>query len=91
MERDYGFHKLKSSKEHLSCYALWKERERHQCWRGDFNLSPQIKSRYCVPSLMNVVGPVAFLRKIEAFDNTSEGGSGLFLSLLEYMIKKDPG
>ncbi len=28
--------------------------------------------------------------KLDAFDNISEGGSGLFLSLLDYTIKKDP-
>lgn len=28
--------------------------------------------------------------KLDAFDNISEGGSGLSLSMLDYTIKKDP-
>ena len=30
VERDKGFHKHGNSKEHLSCYAMWEERERHR-------------------------------------------------------------
>ena len=53
------------------------------------------RNRYYVGSLIDVVGflvenQLPLRRKIEAFDDMSEGGSGLFLSMLSYTIKKDP-
>lgn len=52
------------------------------------------KNRYYVSSLIDIIGFLTenqlLLRgKNDAFD-MSEGGSGLFLSLLDYTIKKDP-
>lgn len=96
-EKDRGFHKHESSKEHLPWYTLWKERER------GIDAGKQIstlvdadqlqKNGYYVSSLIDVVGFLTETHfplqgKIDAFDNMSEGGSSLFLSLLDY--KKNP-
>lgn len=53
------------------------------------------KNRYYISSLIYVVGfleenQLPLRGKLEGFDNMSEGGSGLSLSLLDYTIKKDP-
>lgn len=53
------------------------------------------KNRYYVSSLIDVVGflvenQLPLRGKIDAFDDMSEGGSGLFLPMLYSTIQKDP-
>ncbi len=78
---------------------MWKESERHLNTRKEISTlvnSEQLwKNRYYISSLIDVVGflvenQLPLRGKIEASDNLPEGGSGLFLSLLDYKIKKDP-
>ncbi len=99
VERDRGFLKHEYSKEHFTCYAMWKESERHLNTRKEISTlvnSEQLwKNKYYISSLIDVVGflvenQLPLRGKIEASDNLPEGGSGLFLSLLDYKIKKDP-
>lgn len=87
--RDKGFHK----------HANSKERERRASTGKEIstlvNADQLRKNSYYISSLIDVVGflvenQLPLRGKIEAFDNMSEGGSGLFLSLLDYTIKKDP-
>ncbi|KAI2645227.1 Zinc finger MYM-type protein 1 [Labeo rohita] len=98
-ETDRGFHKHQTSKEHLSSYAMWKERERRVSSGKEIstllNADQLQKNRYYVSSIIDVIGflvenQLPLRGKLDAFDNMSEGGSGLFLSLLDYTIKKDP-
>lgn len=99
MAKDRGFHKHDTSKDHMSCYAMWKERE--MCRNMGNKVSTLVnadqlrKNRYYVSSLIDVVGflvenQLPLRGKIDAFGDMSEGGSGLFLSMLYYTIQKDP-
>lgn len=80
----------------MSCYAMWKERERGVSSGKEvstlLNENQLHKNRYYISSLIDVVRFLAEnqLPLMEVFENMSEGGSGLFLSLLDYTIKKDP-
>ena len=98
-ETDRGFHKHETSKEHLSSYTMWKERQRRINTGKEIstliNTDQLRKNRYYVSSLVDVVGflvenQLPLRGKLDAFGDMSEGGSGLFLSLLDYTIKKDP-
>ncbi|KAL0968294.1 hypothetical protein UPYG_G00264930 [Umbra pygmaea] len=99
MAKDRGFHKHETSKDHMSCYAMWKEREMRRNTGNEVstlvNADQLRKNRYYVSSLIDVVGflvenQLPLRGKIDAFDDMSEGGSGLFLSMLYYTIQKDP-
>uniref|UniRef100_A0A8C1RPS8 DUF4371 domain-containing protein n=1 Tax=Cyprinus carpio TaxID=7962 RepID=A0A8C1RPS8_CYPCA len=99
MAKDRGFHKHETSRDHLSCYAMWKEREMRRNMGNEVstlvNADQLRKNRYYVSSLIDVVGflvenQLPLRGKIDAFDDMSEGGSGLFLSMLYYTIQKDP-
>uniref|UniRef100_A0A671QMD9 DUF4371 domain-containing protein n=1 Tax=Sinocyclocheilus anshuiensis TaxID=1608454 RepID=A0A671QMD9_9TELE len=53
------------------------------------------RNRYYMSSLIDVVeflvsNQLPLRGKIEAFDHLDEGGSGLFMSLVEFSIRKDP-
>ena len=80
VERGRGFHKDESSKEHISCYTLWKKQESRVNTGKEIstlvNADQLRKNRYYVSSLIDVVGFLAenqlpLRGKIEAFDNFS--------------------
>ncbi|KAK0153405.1 hypothetical protein N1851_004914 [Merluccius polli] len=68
----------------MSYYAMWKEREMRRNTGNEVstlvNTEQLRRNRYYLPPR----------GKIDAFDDMLEGGSGLFLSMLSYTIKKDP-
>ncbi|KAG9282357.1 zinc finger MYM-type protein 1-like [Astyanax mexicanus] len=97
-EREKGFHKHSTSKEHISCMTLWLEHGRRIKNNSEIstllNAEQLRKNRYYVSALIDVVGFLAenqlpLRGNADAFDDMAEGGSGLFLSLLDYTIKKD--
>ncbi|KAI7810397.1 putative zinc finger protein 862-like [Triplophysa rosa] len=78
---------------------MWKEQERRVSSGKEIstllNADQLQKNRYYVSSIIAVIGflvdnQLPLRGKLDAFDNMAEGGSGLFLSLLDYTIKKDP-
>lgn len=98
IESNKGFHKHATSKEHLMCDAIWREREKRT--ETDTEISTLVnteqlgRNRYYVSSIVDIVEFLATnqlpLRgKLDAFGTMSEGGSGLFLSLFEYTLRKD--
>ncbi|KAJ0066809.1 hypothetical protein NL108_002860, partial [Boleophthalmus pectinirostris] len=96
--KDRGFHQHETSKDHISCYAMWKEREMRRNTGSEVstlvNTDQLNRNRYYVGSLIDVIvflaeNQLPLRGKLDAFD-MSEGGSGLFLSMLDYIIKKDP-
>ncbi|ROL48867.1 Zinc finger MYM-type protein 1 [Anabarilius grahami] len=98
-EKDKGFHKHASSKEHLTCLARWKEHQMRIDSGKEISTllnSDQLgRNRYYLSALFDVVGFLAenqlpFRGSCDAFDDMAEDGSGLFLSLLNYTVKKDP-
>lgn len=97
--KQIGFHKHKTSNEHLSSYTMWKERERRVSSGNEISTLliavQRQKNRYYVSSIIDVIGFLVEIQlplrgKLDAFDNMSEGGSGLFLSLLDYKIIRIP-
>lgn len=99
MAKDRGFHQHETSKDHIVCFTMWKEREMRRNTGSEVstlvNTDQLNRNRYYVGSLIDVVvflaeNQLPLRGKLDAFDNMSEGGSGLFLSMLDYTIKKDP-
>lgn len=93
-ETEWGFHKHK----HLSSYTMWKERERRASTGKEIstllNAEQLQKNRYYMSSIIDIIGflgenQLPLPGKLDAFDNMAEGGR-VFLSLLDYTIKKDP-
>ncbi|KAL1268636.1 hypothetical protein QQF64_033999 [Cirrhinus molitorella] len=77
-ETDRGFHKHETSKEHISSYTMWKERER--CVSSGKEISTLLnedqlqKNRYYVSSIIDVIGflvenQLPLWGKLDAFDN----------------------
>lgn len=98
VEKDRGFHKHATSKEHLTCVLRWKENERRiDCGKEIstlLNADQLNRNRYYVSALIDVVGFLAenqipFRGSLDNFEDMSDGHSGLFLSLLNYTLKKD--
>lgn len=82
----------------MGCYTIWREKEsRSEKGKEIFTLrnTDQIKrNQYYVSSLVDVVeflvaNQFPLRGKVEVFDNTEDGGSGLFVSLLDFNIGKD--
>uniref|UniRef100_A0A8C4N1Y2 TTF-type domain-containing protein n=1 Tax=Eptatretus burgeri TaxID=7764 RepID=A0A8C4N1Y2_EPTBU len=97
VEKDRGFHKHATSKEHVTCVLRWKENERRiDCGEEIstlFNADQLNRDRYYVSALIDVVGFLAenqipFRGSLDNFEDMSDGHSGLFLSLLNYTLKK---
>lgn len=95
-ETERGFHK---HEQHLSSYTMWKERERRASTGKEIstllNADLLQKNKYYMSSIIDVIGflvenQLPLQGKLDASDNMAEGGSGLFLSLLDYTTKKDP-
>lgn len=59
MAKDRGFHKHETSKDHMSCYAMWKEREMCRNMGNEVstlvNADQLRKNWYYVSSLIDVV------------------------------------
>lgn len=77
---------------------MWKERKRYVSSGKEIstllNADKLQKNRYYMSSIIDFIGflvvnQLPLWGKLDVFDNMSEGGSGLFLSLLDYTIKKD--
>ncbi|CAM4655053.1 unnamed protein product [Leuciscus chuanchicus] len=99
VETNKGFNRHEMSKEHLTCYSMWKEKVSRIDKGKEISTllyAEQIqRNRYYMSSLIDVVeflvsNQLPLRGKIEAFDHMDEGGSGLFMSLLEFSIRKDP-
>ena len=95
-----GFHKHSTAKDHITCYAIWKEREK-RCEKGKeistLLTSEQIaRNRYYISSIVDVLeflvsNQLPLRGTSESFVSMldADGGNGLFLSLLEFSIRKD--
>lgn len=77
---------------------MWKERERRASTGKEIstllNAEQLQKNRYYMSSIIDIIGflgenQLPLPGKLDAFDNMAEGGR-VFLSLLDYTIKKDP-
>ena len=89
MKPNNGFHRHATSKEHLACYTMWRERE-SQSEKGKeistlINTDKLKINQYYVSSLVGVVefliaNQLPLRSKVEAFDNMEDGGSGQFMS-----------
>ncbi|ROI52181.1 Zinc finger MYM-type protein 1 [Anabarilius grahami] len=99
VETNKGFSRHEMSKEHLTCHSMWKEKVSRIDKGKEISTllyAEQIqRNRYYMSSLIDVVeflvsNQLPLRGKIEAFDHMDEGGSGLFMSLLEFSIRKDP-
>ncbi|CAM4732704.1 unnamed protein product [Leuciscus chuanchicus] len=99
VEAGKGLNKHAASKEHMTSMALWKEREKRtesgQEISTLFNSNQLARHRYYLSSIVDmveflVVNHLPLRGSTDAFDSLTEGGSGLFLSLFEYTLRKDP-
>lgn len=79
--------------------ALWKDREKQA--ESGLEISTMVNSnqlarnRYYLSSVVDmieflVVNHLPLRGSTDAFDSLTEDGSGLFLSLFEYTLRKDP-
>ncbi|CAM4607110.1 unnamed protein product [Leuciscus chuanchicus] len=79
--------------------ALWKEREKRTESGLEIstlvNINQLARNHYYLSSIVDmveflVVNNLPLRGSTDAFDSLTEGGSGLFLSLFEYTLRKDP-
>ncbi len=99
VEAGKGLNKHAASKEHITSMALWKDREK-RAERGleistMVNSNQLARNRYYLSSVVDmieflVVNQLPLRGSTDAFDSLTEDGSGLFLSLFEYTLRKDP-
>lgn len=92
METNKGFNGHDTSKEHLTCYSMWREKisrtEKRKEISTLLNADQIQRNRYYISAIIDVVeflvsNQLPLRGKIEVFENMHEGGSGLFMSLLQ--------
>uniref|UniRef100_A0A8C1TJI1 TTF-type domain-containing protein n=1 Tax=Cyprinus carpio TaxID=7962 RepID=A0A8C1TJI1_CYPCA len=99
VEAGKGLNKHAASKEHITSMTLWKDREKRA--ESGLEISTMVNSnqlarnRYYLSSVVDmieflVVNHLPLRGSTDAFDSLTEDGSGLFLSLFEYTLRKDP-
>ncbi len=99
VEAGKGLNKHAASKEHITSMALWKDREKRA--ESGLEISTMVNSnqlarnRYYLSSVVDmieflVVNHLPLRGSTDAFDSLTKDGSGLFLSLFEYTLRKDP-
>jgi len=99
-ETKKGFSKHADSKDHLACCVMWKEKENRSTNSKEIstllNSNAIERNKYYISSLIDVIEflgthQLAFRGTVdEAFSSMEDGGSGLFLSLLNFSMKNDP-
>lgn len=94
MDFSKGFSRHASAKEHLKCMALWKEKELRSI--AGTEVSTLVNSRQLDRNckyFSAIVDRVSCLKRassqLDAFQTMGEGGSGLFLSMMDYTLRKD--
>jgi len=98
-EAKKDFPRHADSKDHLACCVMWKEKENRSTNSKEIstllNSNAIEKNKYYISSLTDVIEflathQLAFRGTVEAFSSMEDGGSRLFLLLLNFSIKKDP-
>uniref|UniRef100_H2ZUD4 TTF-type domain-containing protein n=1 Tax=Latimeria chalumnae TaxID=7897 RepID=H2ZUD4_LATCH len=98
-ESNEGLNKHSSSKEYLNCMMAWKERKIRSAMGKEVstlvNSDQLAMNRYYLSSIIEIVEFLAinelpFRGSSDSIDNVAEGSCGLFLSLFEYTLRKDP-
>ncbi|KAL7404136.1 hypothetical protein ABVT39_010269 [Epinephelus coioides] len=97
-ESSKGFSRHASSKEHLKCSALWKE----YCARSAtctevatlVNEGQLPRNRSYLSAIVDIIEFLVTHQQplrgsLDALESREEGGSGLFLSMMEYTLRKD--
>lgn len=86
IETNKGHNRHKTFKEHLACFSLWKDKKQ-RVEKGK-QISALVHSdqlqKFATSNQLPVRG------KLDAFDDMSEVGSGHFLSVVDFNIRKDP-
>ncbi|KAL7407295.1 hypothetical protein ABVT39_006367 [Epinephelus coioides] len=87
-----------ASKEHLTCEALWRDKERRIHTSKEIstliNTDQLQRNRYYLSAIIDVVEFLAvnqlpFRGNHDAYSDINEDGCGLFLSLFEFALRKD--
>ncbi|XP_041860486.1 uncharacterized protein LOC121652026 [Melanotaenia boesemani] len=98
VETGKGLNKHAGSKEHLTCEAMWKDKERRIHTSKEIstliNTDQLQHNRYYVSAIIDVVEFLAvnqlpFRGDHDAFIGMNKDGCGLFLSLFEFSLRKD--
>ncbi|XP_063039724.1 uncharacterized protein LOC134434959 [Engraulis encrasicolus] len=99
VERGKGLNKHGDSRDHLTCEAMWREKEKRRETGQEIstllNDDQLERNRYYLSSVIDVieflsVNQLPFRGDHDSFDSRDESGCGLFLSLFEYTLRKDP-
>ncbi|KAL7395107.1 hypothetical protein ABVT39_010232 [Epinephelus coioides] len=98
VETGKGLNKHTASKEHLTCEALWRDKERRIHTSKEIstliNTDQLQRNRYYLSAIIDVVEFLAvnqlpFRGNHDAYSDMNEDGCGLFLSLFEFALRKD--
>uniref|UniRef100_A0A8C9YYB0 TTF-type domain-containing protein n=1 Tax=Sander lucioperca TaxID=283035 RepID=A0A8C9YYB0_SANLU len=99
VETGKGLNKHASSKEHQLCEAMWRDKERRVQTGTEIatlvNTEQLQRNRYYLSAIIDAiefltVNQLPFRGDNDGFDSMSGDGCGLFLSLFEYTLRKDP-
>ena len=97
LKKNKGFYKHADSLDHIDCMKQWKEKELRCHHNAEIstlvNFNQVMKNRYYFSALIEIVQFLALhelpLRgNFDAFDDKDNVSSGLFMSLLDFSIKK---
>ncbi|CAK6983693.1 zinc finger MYM-type protein 1-like [Scomber scombrus] len=98
IENGKGLNKHAASKEHLTCEAMWRDKERRIHTSKEIstliNTDQLQRNRYYLSAIIDVVEFLAvnqlpFRGDHDAYSAMNEDGCGLFLSLFEFELRKD--
>ena len=96
--RGKGLGRHESSKEHMKSVALWKERRTRSVTGTEIstlvNTAQLERNRTYVAAIVDIIQFIAlnqlpFRGSDDALDARGEVGSGIFLALMDYTLKKD--
>ena len=98
MENGKGLNKHAASKEHLTCEAMWRDKQRRIHTSKEIstliNTDQLQRNRYYLSAIIDVVEFLAvnqlpFRGDHDRYSAMNENGCGLFLSLFEFALRKD--
>ena len=99
MEIGKGLNKHAASKKHMLCESMWKDKGMRIATGREVstlvNAEQLQRNRYYLSSIVDVleflaVSHLPFRGDNDSYASMSDDGCGLFLSLFEYTLRKDP-
>ncbi len=98
IDKAKGFYRHANSKEHQACMAVWKEQQL-QCTTGKeistlVNSDELSRNRLHVSVIIDIIeflvsNELPLRGGVDFVDDRGQAGSGLFLSLFDYTLRKD--